>query len=84
MKDVKEIINISSVCIETYPCKHYISYVTKDGFKEQKAMFIQDIYKYNIPYHIENEYNFWRNNQNLSSFNEKFKKNNNEKSCSLL
>lgn len=95
MTDIKEIININSVCIETYPCQHYVSYKTKDGIEKQKAIFMQDIYKickklnYNLPDHIDHEYNFLKNNENLSFFNEKFnikdiEENENIKYCSLL
>jgi len=99
MIDIKEIININNLCIDTYPCQHNVLYKTKDGTKKQKAIFMQDIYKickilnYNLPEHIENEYNFWKNNENLSFFNEKFNiKDNDDKEdiknninyCSLL
>lgn len=84
MTDIIEIININSVCTEKYPCQHYVLYKTKDGNKKQKTIFMQDIYKlcknldYNLPEHIENEYNFWKNKENLSFFNEKFNVKDNE------
>jgi hypothetical protein len=84
MTDIKEIININSVCTGAYPCQHYVLYKTKDGNKKQKTIFMQDIYKlcknlnYKLPEHIENEYNFWKNKENLSFFNEKFNVKDNE------
>lgn len=80
--EIKEIINIDNNCIETYPCEHYVSYKTKTGEIKEKFFSMQDIYqlckdlKYRTPIHIENEYNFWKNESELSSFNDKLREDN--------
>jgi hypothetical protein len=64
--NVKKIIEISSTCIETYPCKHYITYETKDGNIHNNCLSMPVIFqlclelKYKTPPHIEEEYLEWK------------------------
>lgn len=66
--DELKITSIGSMCHETYPCKHYVTF--EDGTENLMSMpaIVKLCNEQNqqIPQHLEHEYQIWLEGQNRS------------------